>query len=74
MKLLMTGNFWAWVFAMYGIQHTVSDIAGWAGLAPVGGLRAGGLYGLLYAVATFVPAWYGAAFLMHKTMKEAKEP
>ena len=42
MKLLMTWHFWTWVFAMYGIQHTVSDVAGWVGLAPAGGLRAGG--------------------------------
>jgi hypothetical protein len=55
---------------MYGIQQTVSDIAGWLALAPAGGLRAGGLHGVLFAVITFIPAWYGSALLMHKTLEE----
>jgi hypothetical protein len=73
MNLLKTWHFWTWIFAMYGIQHTVSDIAVWSGLAPPGGLRAGGVHGILYAVATFIPAWYGSAFLMLKTLKEAEK-
>jgi hypothetical protein len=70
---LRSWHFWTWVFAMYGIQHTVSDIAGWVGLAPAGGLRAGGLLGVLFTSATFIPAWYGSAFLMLKTLEEAEK-
>lgn len=72
MKLLTTWHFWTWVFAMYGIQHTASDLAGWLGLAPAGGLRAGGLHGVVFALVTFIPAWYGSALLMHKTLEEAE--
>jgi hypothetical protein len=68
MKLLTTWHFWTFISATGGIALAINDTAGWLGLAP-----ARGLYDFWFGGITYVISFFGAAFLMHKTLEEAKK-
>jgi hypothetical protein len=64
---IMTWNFWTAIFAIEGIQHALSECAGYFGLAP-----ARGLHDFWFGGVTIVFTFYGGIFLMYKTLEEAE--
>jgi hypothetical protein len=67
-KLFMSWHFWTWLFAGYGVQHFLFDLAGRLGMAP-----ASGFHDLWFRAVTVIPAYCAGAYLMGKTLQEAKK-